>query len=140
MATMTSSSGISGLVSGIQWRDMIDQIMSLDTARQLTPVTDKVNKDQTSVGRVEELRTTSLARSATLPTSCAKDAFGAFAVTAGNSRSTGNSLLSATATAGQSRRPTRSRSRTSLAPKTRCHSRRGRGALRSAFRRCSRWW
>ena len=46
MATTSGTTGVSGLVSGIQWRDMIDQIMTVETARTLTPVTNKQTKDQ----------------------------------------------------------------------------------------------
>ena len=42
----TSVSSISGLASGIQWSDMIDQIMQNETTAQLTPISDKVTATQ----------------------------------------------------------------------------------------------
>ena len=36
-----SISSISGLASGVQWRDLVDQIMEVETSRRLLPVTDK---------------------------------------------------------------------------------------------------
>ena len=31
----------SGIASGIQWRDMVDQIMQIESQRRLTPLTDR---------------------------------------------------------------------------------------------------
>src|ERR1043166_8277649 len=42
-------SNIQGLASGIQWRDMIEQIMQRETSRQLTPVQTRATAEQTSV-------------------------------------------------------------------------------------------
>lgn len=43
---MSSIGTISGLASGIQWRDMIDQIMAAEEARRLTPLQDQVTAQQ----------------------------------------------------------------------------------------------
>ena len=53
MATAVGS--VSGLASGIQWADMIDQIMTAESTRQLTPVSDKVTAAQTTSRCVERL-------------------------------------------------------------------------------------
>lgn len=44
---MASIGTISGLASGIQWRDMIDQIMAAEEARRLAPIQDQVTAQQT---------------------------------------------------------------------------------------------
>ena len=82
---MASTTNVSGLVSGIQWNDMVDQIMSVDTARTLTPITDKQKKDQLRLAAwksygdvVAKLRDAA----ATLQNATA---FGGFSATAGNS-------------------------------------------------------
>lgn len=95
-----ATTSVSGLVSGIQWSDMIDQIMQVETSRTLTPITDKQSKDQLRLAAwksysdvVAKLRDASATlRNAT--------AFGAFSATVGKSPSTGSSVVSATATAG----------------------------------------
>ncbi|HEX6037812.1 flagellar filament capping protein FliD [Longimicrobium sp.] len=43
---MASVGTISGLASGIQWRDMIDQIMAAEEARRLTPIQTQVTAQQ----------------------------------------------------------------------------------------------
>jgi flagellar hook-associated protein 2 len=88
-------SSISGLASGVQWRDLVEQIMDAETARKLTPVKDKATAQQKTsdawasfAGLVTKFRD-SLAglRDGT--------AFGAFKVDVGNSPTTSRSLLSA---------------------------------------------
>jgi len=43
---MASIASISGLASGIQWQDMVEQIMQLETARSLTPLTSQITAAQ----------------------------------------------------------------------------------------------
>lgn len=45
---MASVASFSGLASGIQWQDMIDQIMQLEQARRLDPITDRITAQQRS--------------------------------------------------------------------------------------------
>ena len=39
---MASVGSFSGLASGIQWRDMIDQIMEIEAARRVDPLTSQI--------------------------------------------------------------------------------------------------
>lgn len=43
---MASVASFSGLASGIQWQDMIDQIMQVETARRVTPLTSQIAAQQ----------------------------------------------------------------------------------------------
>jgi flagellar hook-associated protein 2 len=93
-------SAISGLASGIQWRDMVDQIMSLEQSRQLDPITKQQTRDKARLAAwksygdvVAKLRDASNAlRKGT--------AFTNFTATATKSPTTGISVVSATATSG----------------------------------------
>lgn len=43
---MASIASFSGLASGIQWQDLIDQIMAVETARRVTPLTSQITQAQ----------------------------------------------------------------------------------------------
>ena len=43
---MASTASVSGLSSGIQWQDMIEQIMTLEKSRQLDPITTLQSKNE----------------------------------------------------------------------------------------------
>lgn len=42
---MSSIGSFSGIASGIQWRDMIDQIMFLEARRRVTPITNRISTE-----------------------------------------------------------------------------------------------
>lgn len=98
MATSTSS--ISGLASGIQWADMIDQIMAAESTRQLTPVSDKVNATQAKADAWTGYRTTLQAFQTASKALADGSAFDKFTASAGTSPSSGLSLLNVTAGSG----------------------------------------
>lgn len=87
----------SGLSSGIQWRDMVDQIVALDKQRRLDPVTarqtlakSRLDAWSTYQGLVTKFR--DAARAVRDNTS-----FAAFSVSGGTSPATGRTLLTASA-------------------------------------------
>lgn len=87
----------SGLSSGIQWRDLIDQIMQLETQRRLDPLTtskDLEQKRYDAWGSWQSL--TAKFRDATKAVRDAT-AFAQFKTTGGISDSTGRTLLTASA-------------------------------------------
>ena len=88
---------ISGLASGVQWRDLVDQIMAMETSRKLTPITDK----QTAAQKRHDAWTafSSLVVKFRDATKALRDgsAFGAFKVAASTSPSTGRALVTASA-------------------------------------------
>jgi flagellar hook-associated protein 2 len=89
----------SGLASGIQWRDMVDQIMAIESSRKLTPVTDRQTAEQKRFdawssfsGLVSKFRdATKVLRDGS--------AFGTFKVNASASPTSGRALISATGSA-----------------------------------------
>jgi flagellar hook-associated protein 2 len=96
----TSVSSISGLASGIQWSDMIDQIMQAEATRQLTPVSDKVTTTQARADAWSGYRTTMQAFRDASKALADGTAFDKFTATAGTSPSSGLSLLNVTAASG----------------------------------------
>ena len=94
---MEPIASFSGLASGIQWRDMVEQIMKLESARRLTPITSriKLHEQQKSAwseysGLVTKLRDASKSFSD-------GSAFGVFKSTVTNSAVSGRALIGATA-------------------------------------------
>lgn len=87
----------SGLASGIQWRDMVDQIMALESSRKLTPVTDRKTTEQKRFDAWSSF--SSLVATFRDASKALRDgsAFGAFKVDAAASPSTGRALVSASA-------------------------------------------
>ncbi|MGQ0646091.1 MAG: flagellar filament capping protein FliD [Gemmatimonadaceae bacterium] len=90
----------SGLTSGIQWRDLVDQIIALDSRRRLDPVKNRKTLAQSRLdawnkyqGLITKFRDASRV---------VRDnaAFAAFSVSGGTSAATGRSLVSATASVG----------------------------------------
>jgi flagellar hook-associated protein 2 len=95
MAT-TATSSIQGLSSNIQWQDLIDQIISLEQARTLTPVTTQISKAQTSVGAWQSYQTL-VAAVQTSATSLRDSAFDAVK-TSGGTTAGGQTILTSSAT------------------------------------------
>ncbi len=92
----------SGLASGVQWRDLVDQLVAIDKQRRLDPVTTRKSQAQ---GRVDAWsRYQSLAVKFRDASRALRDAsaFGAFKVSGGTSIATGRTLLTASASAGAS--------------------------------------
>lgn len=90
---------ISGLSSGIQWRDLIDQILKVERARSLDPLTARqtaLNRQSTAwttfQGLVDKVRSTALALRD--PT-----AFDVLSAAASRSATSGRDLIAASATA-----------------------------------------
>lgn len=93
---MDPIANFSGLASGIQWKDMIEQIMNLEASRSLTPLSSRISLQQARIdawntygGLVSKLKSASLAL---------KDgsSFGMYKTTAGTNAA-GKALISATA-------------------------------------------
>ena len=89
----------SGLASGVQWRDMVDQIMAIETSRKLTPVTDKKDTAQKRFDAWSSF--SSLVATFRDAVKALRDgsAFSTFKVDASASPSSGRALVSATASA-----------------------------------------
>src|ERR1700759_3547952 len=96
----TSVSSISGLASGIQWSDMIDQIMQNETTAQLTPISDKVTATQAKSTAWSGYRTSLQAFSDAAKPLADGSSFDKFTTNVGTSPSSGLSLLTATAGSG----------------------------------------
>lgn len=87
----------SGLSSGIQWRDMIDQIMQMESARRLKPVADRIKlqeKRSTAWGEYDNLVTKLRDAATSFSTG---SAFGVYKTSATSSAVSGRALVSATA-------------------------------------------
>ncbi len=94
---MAPIASFSGLSSGVQWSDMIDQIMSIETTRRLTPVANRIKLQEQRKSAwgdynslVAKLRDASKAFADGA-------AFGAFKTSATNSAVSGRALISASA-------------------------------------------
>lgn len=95
---MASVGSFSGLASGIQWRDMIDQIMEIEAARRVDPLTSQIaaQRSRATAWTAYQGTLTRLADAA----KALRDgsAFGAFKVAAGTGIG-GRALVAATASA-----------------------------------------
>jgi flagellar hook-associated protein 2 len=93
---------VSGLASGVQWRDLVDQIMAAEKARTLDPITARItlqDKQRTAWTTFQGLVSKLGDASKALQTGAA---FGTVKATAGSSPTTNRALFAATATAGTS--------------------------------------
>ena len=91
---------VSGLASGIQWQQMIDQIMQLEQSRTLDPITTQETTDKARLSAWQSYSdVVSTLRDAA---STLRDgtAFTAFQASATPSPTSGRTIVSATATAG----------------------------------------
>lgn len=95
----TPSSSVQGLASGIQWQDLIDQLIQVDTTNQITPITDKITANTNKADAWTAFGTAVSTLQATLKNIASGSAFDAMTTSASASPSTGRQLLSATATA-----------------------------------------
>lgn len=97
-STNGATSSVQGLASGIQWQDLIDQLIQVDTTNQITPITDAITADGNKQTAWSSFGTAVSTLQSTLKTLADGTAFNGFVVNAGTSPTTGRSLVSATAT------------------------------------------
>lgn len=92
-----SIGSFSGLASGIQWRDLLDQVMRAESARRITPVKQEATVEQRRIDGLNRYR--DLAGKLNTAAKALGDgtAFGKFAVSVPPSPVTGRTLLAASA-------------------------------------------
>ncbi len=97
-----SISSVNGLASGIQWKDLVDQLMTIDQQRNLDPVNAKKTLQQSRVDAWKQFQT--LAAKFRDAARALRDgtAFATYKVTGGTSPSTGRALFTASANIGAS--------------------------------------
>jgi flagellar hook-associated protein 2 len=101
MAT-SSSSSVQGLASGIQWQDLVDQLIKADTATQLTPLVTKATADVSKQSAWTSYGTAMSTLQTTLSGLMDGSVFGSMTVSAPPSGSTSRTLVTATATSAAS--------------------------------------
>jgi flagellar hook-associated protein 2 len=87
----------SGLASGIQWRDMVDQIMRLEEQRQLAPLQRQVRLQESRVSAWGSYKSVVSNLAAAMKKLQDGAAFGAYSAAVGTSPTTSHTLLSASA-------------------------------------------
>src|SRR5207253_6364932 len=97
---MASISSIQGIASGIQWQDMVDQLIAVDSSRELDPITRALTANQTKSGAWTSYRNIAQALADAATALRDSTAFGAATATGGTSATTGRALYSATAATG----------------------------------------
>ena len=99
-STSTGTINIGGLASGVQWRDLVDQVAAVETARSVTPLQTQISdaeKRKTAWNSLSALVTKLQDAGTALKLG---SAFTNFAANASASSQTSRALLSATANAG----------------------------------------
>jgi flagellar hook-associated protein 2 len=93
----TATTSVQGLVSGIKWQDIVDQLAALDSTRDLDPITNAITANQAKESAWNDYRT--LAQNLGDAAKGFKDgtALGTLAVNGGTSPTTGRALFAATA-------------------------------------------
>jgi flagellar hook-associated protein 2 len=89
----------SGLASGVQWRDLVDQLMQVDATRRLTPLKDRATAEQKRADAWGQFSSLAAKFRDAAKTLRDASAFGAFKVNVSDSPVTGRPLLSATSSA-----------------------------------------
>jgi flagellar hook-associated protein 2 len=89
---------IQGLGSGIKWQDLVDQLIAVDTAQQLKPVTIASAAKTATMNGWTAYGTAASTLLTSVNSLADGSAFGAVGITAPTSSVTGRALLSATAT------------------------------------------
>lgn len=94
---MTSVSSVQGIVSGIKWQDIVDQLATINSTRDLDPITAQITANQTKTAAWNNYR--SLAQSLSDAAKGFKDgtATSTLQVGGGTSATSGRALFSATA-------------------------------------------
>ena len=90
-------SSISGLASGIQWQDMVTQIIAAESARQLAPITQRATAAQARMDAWKGYQTVLGAVRGAANSLADGSTFNTFVATAGASSVTSRTLLSASA-------------------------------------------
>jgi flagellar hook-associated protein 2 len=96
--TSGATSSVQGLASGIQWQDLIDQLIQVDTTNQITPITNRITADGTKKNAWTSFGTAVSTLQTTLKGLTDGSAFNALLVNGAASGSTGRTLVTATAT------------------------------------------
>jgi flagellar hook-associated protein 2 len=97
---MGSSIGFGGLSSGVQWRDLVDQLVAADRARTVDPLRQQVTR--ATAQKTEWTKYQDLVRKLEDSANALKlgTAFNAFSATAATSATSNRTLLNATASTG----------------------------------------
>lgn len=93
-------SSVSGLASGIQWQQMIDQIVAADQSRILDPITTQQTKDQARLAAWQSYGDVVSKLRDAAQTLANGTAFSSFSANAAASPTSGRAIVSATATTG----------------------------------------
>jgi flagellar hook-associated protein 2 len=93
-----ATSSVQGLASGIQWQDLIDQLIQVDTTNQITPITTRITADGNKQAAWKSFGTAVSTLQTTLKGLTDGTAFSSLLVNAATSGSTGRTLVTATAT------------------------------------------
>ena len=99
-STSGASSSVQGLASGIQWQDLIDQLIQVDTTNQITPITTRITAAQKKQDAWTSFGTAMSTLQATLKTLKDGTAFTGLTVNVPASASTGKGLLTAATSTG----------------------------------------
>ena len=95
-----SISSITGLASGVQWRDLVDQLISIDTQRKLDPITANKTLAQKRTDAWTSYQTLALKFRDAAKALRDSTSFGVFQVAGGTSATSGRTLLTASASSG----------------------------------------
>ena len=97
---MANVGSVQGLASGIQWKDLVDQLTTIDQTRELDPITASISASQAQSdawGAYQKVSQQLFSAVAGLKDGSALDSF---QTSTPNSPTSGRSLFSATAQAG----------------------------------------
>ncbi len=95
-----SITSVSGLVSGIQWRDLVDQLSQVDQSRELDPITQSITAQQKRSGAWASYQLTAQRLQTAAVALRDGTSLNSFLATAAASPTTGRALMSATASTG----------------------------------------
>lgn len=93
---MASIGSFSGIASGIQWRDLVEQIIAAETTRRLGPIQSRATQERAGLTAWQSYQT-AVSRLADAARKLQDGAFDAVKVTGGTSPVTSRTLLTATA-------------------------------------------
>ena len=89
----------SGLASGVQWRDIVDQLVTIERTRRLDPITARKTATQKRVDAWSQYQALTARFRDAAGALRDSTAFGAFSVSGGTSASSGRALVAASASA-----------------------------------------
>lgn len=99
---MEPIASFSGLASGIQWRDMVDQIMSIEKTRRINPLNTQISQQQKRINAWNGYQSAITKLGDAARKLRDGSAFDAFSVNVPNSAATGRALFSASTSAAAS--------------------------------------